>query len=159
MSIAQLLSKAAEMGVTLRLDGETIKIGGPRAAREALRPDLAARKPEIIAYLRAASPDGSPSSSGASFWPWGPYLTAADVARRRAELVNMIEQLADMESWPRELLDDVLARAVRGPLSDLLPNVAYFRERLAGALTDVRARNETAARSWPLAGFNDRRME
>lgn len=70
------------------------------------------------------------SSDGGFFLPWGPHLSSADVLRMRAELVDMIELIARMEGWPLADLDDVLTRAMRGPLSDLMPNLAYFRERL-----------------------------
>lgn len=46
----------------------------------------------------------------------------------------MVEALADLEAWPEEhLVDDVLSRAIRGPLANLLPNLAHFRERFGAA--------------------------
>jgi hypothetical protein len=98
------------------------------------------------------------TKSGALYLPWGPYLDPASVNRMRGELVAMIEQLAVMEVWPHECRDDVLTRAIRGPLSDLLPNLHYFRQRLDAARTEERARKAAAARSWPLTGFDDRGM-
>lgn len=68
--------------------------------------------------------------SGCFYLPWGPRLSSADVMRMRSDLVGMIEQLSDMEGWPKEHRNDVLTRAIRGPLSDLMPNLAYFRGRL-----------------------------
>ena len=41
----------------------------------------------------------------------------------------MIEDLAVRERWDAQRLNDVLSRAVRGPLCDLLPNLHYLRER------------------------------
>ncbi|WP_433703904.1 hypothetical protein [Paraburkholderia sacchari] len=152
MNIVQLLHKVRAAGVTLRLDGETVKVGGPKAAREALRPELVAHKPEIVARLRAAANEQEPP-----FWPWVPYLSAGDVARLRAELVGMVEALADLEAWPEDHRRDVLARAIRGPQADLLPNLAHFRERHDAARADAQTRTERAARSWRMEGFNDRR--
>ncbi|SAL75780.1 hypothetical protein AWB74_04874 [Caballeronia arvi] len=40
----------------------------------------------------------------------------------RAELVEIIERLADVERWAEGHRNDVLARAIRGPLADLLPS-------------------------------------
>jgi hypothetical protein len=48
----------------------------------------------------------------------------------RAELVALIEEQAAREWWDTPRLNYVLSRAVRGPLSDLLPNLHYFRERV-----------------------------
>ncbi len=42
----------------------------------------------------------------------------------------MIEALSTLEGLWLETLDEVLARAIRRPLSDLLPNLHYFRVRL-----------------------------
>jgi hypothetical protein len=80
--------------------------------------------------------------------PWGPYLEAHDVRELRGELVVMIEALAGIEGWERATLDAVLTRAVRGPLSDLLPNVHHFRERLSEAQAQVLAREAVERRTW-----------
>lgn len=162
MSVAQLLRRAAEMGVTLRLDGDAVKVGGPRAAREEIRPELAAHKPEIMAHLRAAANDAADcsgalhSGDGGLYLPWGPYLSPDDVRRTRGELVAMIEDLAVLEHWQQSDLDDVLARAMRGPLADLLPNLAHFNERLTAARTVDVARAALHRRTWHGEGFDDR---
>jgi hypothetical protein len=156
MSVAQLLSKAASMGVTLRLDGETVKVDGPKAARDAIRPELVAHKPEIVAHLRAATNDAVPSDcvgalrhpDGGLYLPWGPKLSADDVQAMRAELIAMIEELSALERWPDQFRDDVLTRAIRGPLSDLLPNRAYFAKRVERARVVPAARELAAARVW-----------
>jgi hypothetical protein len=137
VSVVQLLGKAAAMGVTLRLVGDAVKVGGPRAAREAIRPELVAHKPEIVAHLRSVANDAADcagalrSCDGGLYLPWGPYLSPDDVRSLRAELVELIGDMADAEGWPASYRDEVLARALRGPLSDLLPNLAHFRERAA----------------------------
>lgn len=88
------------------------------------------------------------SDAPGEFWPWAPYLLAADVQRMQTELVSMIEQLADMEGWPPEHRDDVLARAVRGPLADLLPNMHHFTQRLTEATAAAAARAAVEKRTW-----------
>jgi hypothetical protein len=138
MSAAEIVRKATALGVRLRVDGDLVKMKGPTAAIAAIKPEIAAHKAEVMAYL----------SDVAEFWPWAPYLGAADVERFRTELVGIIETLADMERWPAEHRGDVLARAVRGPLADLLPNLAHFRERLATALAEAAARDAVARKSW-----------
>ena len=151
------------MGVTLRLEDDTVKIGGPKAAREAMRPELAAHKSEIVAHLRTAANDPADCTgalidpNGGAYLPWGPYLSAGDVHRKRAELAELIEDLADAEEWPAAYRDEVLARAMRAPLYDLLPNLAYFRERIADLDAEREARHLLRRRTWRMEGFDDRR--
>jgi hypothetical protein len=147
------------MGITLRLDGDTVKVGGPMLAREVLRPALTASKPEILDYLRRLVIAPADQDGAGLQLPWGPHLEAHDVRELRAELVGMIEALADLEGWPREQLDEVLTAAVRGPLSALLPDCAHFRERLAEAQAERAARVALRRRTWRATPerLNDRR--
>jgi hypothetical protein len=96
------------------------------------------------------------SKSGAPFLPWGPYLDAGYVCRMRAELLDMIEALAALETWPKEYRDDVLTRAVRGPLCDLMPNFQYFEKRLIAAQCKIAAAELRDARIWHGEGLEDR---
>lgn len=82
------------------------------------------------------------------FWPWAPYLGDADVQRMQTELVEMIERLAELEDWPEEHRDDVLTRAIRGPLADLLPNLHHFNQRLTEATAAAAARKAAEKRTW-----------
>ncbi|MGF6954732.1 hypothetical protein [Paraburkholderia youngii] len=108
----------------------------------------------------AAPDDGFDAGiDGGLFLPWGPYLEADDVRELRTELVGLIDTLAGIEHWPRNLRDEIMTRAVRGPLSDLLPNVHHFRERLAEAKADAHARELAARRAWRMEGFDDRRIK
>jgi hypothetical protein len=160
MSVAQLLDRAAAMGVTLRLEGDAVKVGGPRAAREVIRPELAAHKPEIVAHLRAASNDAVPadcvgalrSRDGGLYLPWGVPIPADQVREMQAELLGLIETLADYEGWPKDARDEVLTRATRGPLADLMPNLHHFRERVSEARTEYEARRLTHSRAWAATG-------
>jgi hypothetical protein len=70
------------------------------------------------------------SHGGGLYLPWGAVLTQAEVFTLQADLTRMIEELAALERWEGSDLNDVLERAWRGPLSDLLPNTHYFEERL-----------------------------
>jgi hypothetical protein len=85
---------------------------------------------------------------GGLYLPWGPCLSPDDVRRMRAELVGMIEELSGLECWPESLLDDVLGRAIRGPLADLMPNLAHFTERLTEARAESAARDALDRRTW-----------
>jgi len=58
-----------------------------------------------------------------AYLPWAPHTSADDARRLRAELCNVIEALSTLEGLWLETLDEVLARAMRRPLSDLLPNL------------------------------------
>lgn len=88
------------------------------------------------------------SSDGGLYLPWGPYLDPESVDRMRGELIGLIETLADMEQWDTGRRDDVLTRAIRGPLADLLPNMAHFNERLTEARAEAQARAELDRRTW-----------
>lgn len=77
---------------------------------------------------------------GGLYLPWGPCLSAVDVHRMRAELIAMVEELSTLERWASAHRQDVLTRVIRGPLADLLPNIAYFRERLDATRAEAAAR-------------------
>ncbi|MGI0505473.1 hypothetical protein ABY44_20640 [Burkholderia sp. ZZQ-2] len=149
-SVAQILGKAESLGVRLRLDGEIVRMNGPKDARDAIRADVIAHKPEIVAHLRAVADDTEPiladcdgalrDPDGGLYLPWGPCLSAGDVHRMRAELIAMVEALSELECWASAHREDVLTRVIRGPLADLLPNIAYFRERLEAAHAEAAAR-------------------
>ncbi|WP_321907444.1 hypothetical protein [Paraburkholderia sp. J11-2] len=78
-------------------------------------------------------------SSSGLFLPWGPYLSADDVIQLRGELVGMIERLSNLERWPHSTRDAIVRRAIYGPLADLLPNIAHFRERVEAAQANAAA--------------------
>lgn len=142
MNVRSLFAEAKAVGVRLYLAGGKVKLSGNADAMKALRPKLAPHKAEILAYLQ------SNERSIGEFWPWAPYLGADDVKRMRTDLVGMIERLSGMEDWPAGLRDDVLARAVRGPLADLLPNLHHFNQRLAEANAAAAAREVVEKRTW-----------
>ncbi|MEM5317244.1 hypothetical protein [Paraburkholderia sp. JHI869] len=149
MNAPEILARARAMGVHLRIDGDRLRMKGPPSALEELKPEVAANKPEIIAFLNAE--EGAlidPDPDGGVYLPWGPYLSPDDVRRTRVELVEMIKALAGLESWPPGLYDDVMTRAVRGPLSDLLPNIAHFAERLTAARAEAETRALYSCRVW-----------
>ncbi|MHB9839970.1 TubC N-terminal docking domain-related protein [Paraburkholderia terrae] len=155
---AQIVSKAHAMGVRLWLDGDRVNFAGPASAVAAIRSDLAAHKPEIVAHLRAGVSDQDShgalidADSGGLYLPWGACLPAEDVHRMRDELASLIVTLAEIEGWRSERLDDVMRRAMRGPLADLLPNLHHFREQL---LTE-RAATALCSRAWRGEGLDAR---
>ncbi|MBB5420799.1 TubC N-terminal docking domain-related protein [Paraburkholderia atlantica] len=142
MNMSALIEEAKAAGVRVYLRDGKVKLRGSDEAMAAIRARLAPHKAEILAYLQSAE------KQAAEFWPWAPYLTAADVERFRAELVAMVERLADLEQWPDEHRDDVLARAIRGPLADLLPNLHHFNDRLTEATAEAAARDAVDKRTW-----------
>jgi hypothetical protein len=147
MSVAQILGKARALGVRLRIKGDLINMRGPAEALAAIKPEIVEYKPEIMAILRAAG-GALIDLDGGAYLPWGPYLSSADVVRMRAELAEAIEDLADLEDWAATYRDDILSRAMRGPLCDLLPNLAHFRERLSDHNAESEARFLLRRRAW-----------
>ncbi|HDR9061071.1 hypothetical protein [Burkholderia vietnamiensis] len=158
MSIVAILDKAKSLGVQLRVVGDIVKMKGPADAVATIKPEIAAHKAEIMVFLLsgANAPDNIPadcvgalrSRDGALYLPWGLRIPAEKVDRMHNELIAMIEELADIESWPAGDRDDVLTRAIRGPLADLLPNRAYFSERLTEARAKKAARELADRRAW-----------
>jgi hypothetical protein len=169
MNAAEIVVMAKAMGVTLRRDGDTLRVGGPTTARDALRPELVANKPEIMVHLRALEEDAAPvpadvsgalrAPEGVLYLPWGPYLSADDVRAIRDTIVDMVEELASIECWPQTHFDDVLTRVIRGPLADLMPNAHYFIAQLMEARAEAAARDALARRTWRMEGFDDRRTD
>jgi hypothetical protein len=131
MCAAEIVERAAVLRVRLWIEGKRIGMAGPSHNVAALKPEIAAHKPEIMAYLRAAANEaadcaGALTPDGGAYLPWGPYLSPADVRRMRGELFDMIDERCRFEGWSSELRHDTMTRAMRGPLSDLMPNLAYF---------------------------------
>ncbi|CAD6551438.1 hypothetical protein ACFQ3P_30225 [Paraburkholderia sabiae] len=183
MSAAELVERAAALGVSLWIEGERIGIEGPAHSVATIRPELAARKPEIMKYLLTGGTGGAvidepPARQAANdpqtqpddddcagalvdplrgpYLPWGPHLAADNVRRLRAGLFAMIAEIANAEGWPRERFNGIMSRAVRGPLSDLLPNIEYFHSKVIERRAETEARALLAARSWKLEGLDDR---
>lgn len=142
MNIQSLIGEAEAAGVRIYLREGKVKLRGSDEAMESVRSMLAPHKAEILAYLQSAEQQVS------EFWPWVPYLTLVDVERFRTGLVATIEKLADMEQWPDEHRADVLARAIRGPLADLLPNLHHFNQLLTEATAATAARGAVEKRTW-----------
>ncbi|WP_431226863.1 hypothetical protein [Burkholderia contaminans] len=111
----------------------------PFSRMRAAAPDPANIPPDCVGALH--DPDGG------LYLPWGPYLSAGDVHRMRVELIGMVEELSMLERWASANREDVLTRVMRGPLADLLPNVAYFRERLEAAHAEATARGALERRT------------
>ena len=168
MSVVKILNRAQTMGVRLSLSGDTVKLRGSATAIATIKPEISAHKPEIVRHLRAIANDVEHSRAdcagalrdphGGLYLPWGPYLSPDDVRRMRADLAGMIERLSKLEGWPRALTDDVTDRAMRGPLADLLPNLAYFRERLDAAHAEAATRVALDRRARGPDGCEGRRL-
>ncbi|WP_083245124.1 hypothetical protein [Paraburkholderia nodosa] len=142
----ELIERAAALGVGFRLDGERLHMTGPKDARDLIRDEATERRSELIAYLRANG--GATEPDGGLSLPWGPYLDADDVRELRTELRAAIEALCELENWPDALLVDVMTRAMRGPLSDLLPNVHHFHQRLDAVKAETAVRAVLTERTW-----------
>lgn len=168
MSAIETLRKAESLGVRFSLNGEKVRLLGKASAVDEIGAEVAANKPEILAYLRAAVNDAEnvPAScigslrdpDGGPYLPWAPYLSPDDVQQKRTELLDAIDRIAALECWPETHRNDVLERAIRGPLIDLLPNLAHFRERLTAARAEAQAREMLECYTWRMEGFDDRRM-
>ncbi len=135
MSVASLLSKAQAMGVRLILNGDGVKLRGPADSIAALKPELAARKPEIVAHLRRAANDAADLShypvADGPFTPWCSPMSPERVAALLADLRATIGKVADIEGWTDERRAHLLGLVSRQPVFTLADDLAYFRERLS----------------------------
>jgi hypothetical protein len=162
MSAAEIVERAATLRVRLWIDRERINMAGPSKSVATIKPKVAAHKPEIMTYLRAAASEAADCAGalidpdGGAYLPWGPYLSSKDMLTMRDELVALIDEPAARERWDAPRLNDVMSRALRGPLGDLLPNLHYFRERLEVLKAQEAAREAKERLSWRLDGFDDR---
>ena len=95
--------------------------------------------------------------SRAAYLPWNARPASADVRRMLDELRVMIGELATLECWPLERHNEILSRAMRGPLADLMPNFWYFSRRIAEKHAEAAAHEILAARTWRGEGLDDRR--
>lgn len=159
-SVAQILSKADELSVRLLLRGDAVRMVGPESARDAIRSEVVAHKPEIVAHLQRAANDvadvtGLPVADG-PFMPYLPPATSGLKSTWQAELDAAIVELAALECWPDETREQVLYRVERQPLSTLLPDLHWFREQIEAARADQAARAALAARCWSGEGFENR---
>jgi hypothetical protein len=145
VNVAEILSKLEALGVRMTLNGDKVRLKGSATAIAAVKGEVAARKPEIMAHLRATVNQAANCAGalmapdGGAYLPWGPYLSRDDLRALRCELSQKIEGLAEVECWDEQHLDDVLKRAMSGPLSALLPDLHYFTARLAVATAEVSA--------------------
>jgi hypothetical protein len=154
MSSAAIVGRAAASGVRLVRHDDRIRMIGPRQAVDAIRAEIIAHKAEIMALLRAAECDATEHGGALSgppagtFWPWCPDISAEDLPGLYAELAGLIRALSALEHWPREDFSAIMTRAMRQPVAALLPDLHYFRQRLAGANDEIAARADVAAWCW-----------
>ncbi|MGF6634284.1 hypothetical protein OKW38_002968 [Paraburkholderia sp. MM5496-R1] len=91
------------------------------------------------------NPNGSPWSekviplAGVRL-PWGLRLSGDEILGLRGDLVELVEQVAAYECWAEEFLCSVMYLALHAPVSDLLPNLHHYRERLDVAEAEIDAR-------------------
>jgi hypothetical protein len=154
----EIVSKAKAMGVRLILNGDGVKLRGPAEAIAAIKPELAAHKPEIIEHLRAAASDAENvpddcigalrDPDGGLYLPWGPYVDPDQVKAMQRELFDVVDELAKLEHWPDSDYDHVVTCIERQPISTLRPDLAYFTERLRVAQAEKATREATSRRAW-----------
>ncbi|WP_071760504.1 hypothetical protein [Burkholderia ubonensis] len=82
----------------------------------------------------------SEHASGGFRLAWGAWLSTDDIYRMRWELAGLIDQLADEERWSFDRRARVMCNAARGPISDLMPSLNFYRERMAEVFAERDAR-------------------
>lgn len=145
MNAAQIVSKAASLGVSLRLDGEMVRIRGPKYARNTILADVAAHKPEIVVYLRRTASEaphlpGYPvAENGGPFTPYCLPMTVERVLGLLVDLRATIGNLAELEGWTDDQQARILGLISRQPVSTLADDLGYFLDLVHAALAVGRA--------------------
>ncbi|NHV29299.1 hypothetical protein [Burkholderia sp. D-99] len=158
MNAIAIVNKAKAMGIRLSSNGDKVKLRGPADAIAVIKPEIAAHKSEILAHLRAAEVEeaetpadcvGALREPGAGLYlPWGPYLDSTRLKSIQRELFKVVDELARLEHWRDDTYDLVIGAIERQPLSTLLPDLGYFRDRLQIARAENQARQAAAQRAW-----------
>lgn len=129
MDAQKVINRLTAVGYQIRLSENPGKLKiTPSGIPDDLLDLVREHKAGILALLGGDYPRCP--DSGAPFMPWCAPVSSDDFRKWRGELIAMIEELADLEGWPRDDLDDILSRAINGPVSDLRPNWHHFNERL-----------------------------
>lgn len=140
MSAKALLADLARAGFRVEARGDKIRIS-PSAVPAALLEAVKEQKPELLAYLRRAANDTVTLSqypvADGPFMPWCTPLTPERVAGLLADLRATIGELADIEGWSDERRRYLLSLIARQPVSTLVDDLTYFRDRL-GAVHAVK---------------------
>lgn len=158
MNAIAIVNKAKAMGIRLSSNGDKVKLRGPADAIAVIKPEVAAHKSEILAYLRASEVEGEETPTdcvgalrepGAGLYlPWMPALDLEQLQSMQRELFNVVDELARLERWPDDDYDIVVGAIERQPPSTLRPDLAHFRERLRVARLEAEARQAASRRAW-----------
>lgn len=158
MNAIAIVNKAKAMGVRLSSNGDKVKLRGPADAIAIIKPVVAAHKSEILAHLRATENDSIETPAdcvgalrepgGGLYLPWCLYIDSVQLAALQQELLEIVDQLANLERWHDDTYDRVIGAIERQPISTLLPDLGYFRDRLRIARAEDQVRQAATQRSW-----------
>ncbi|SAK96879.1 hypothetical protein AWB75_07057 [Caballeronia catudaia] len=124
MNAFDLWFECRRRGISLKLNGETVRYNGPEKVVAAMLPAMKAHKAELINCTRAL--EGLPIEDG-PFLPWGPYLTPEKLAEWQRELFTVVDELAALEGWSEHRYDLIAGQIERQPVSTIRPDLTYFR--------------------------------
>jgi hypothetical protein len=102
------------LGIVLGVNGERLRYGGPDEAVARMLPEMKANRDTLRDCVIALAGALLDAETGSPYLPWG-YALPDTFGPARDELTETIHALAVIETWPRELLDSVMERAMCGP--------------------------------------------
>lgn len=85
---------------------------------------------EVPSDCRGAGVD---PESGAPYLPWGPYLTTDQLKAMQQAVKEVITELSRIEGWSDVHYETIAVEVGRQPICTLLPDLDYFRARVAAA--------------------------
>lgn len=128
MNAFEIWAECRRQNVRLTATGDRLSYrASDSAVIERLLPLLKSNKPALLACV--AELQGLPVEDG-PFLPWGPYLTPELLGKWQRELYEAVCQIASLEDWDQETLDEIVGAIERQPISTLRPDLHYFLERL-----------------------------
>jgi hypothetical protein len=137
MNAFDIWAQCRQFSIVLTASGDRLRYYGPHDAIQRMIPVLKENKTAVLACI--AEIDGRPIEDG-PFTPWVAPASPDQLIVWQNNLLCAVEELAALEGWTEAHLDHVVCCIERQPISTLRPDLTYFLERLAKALSDVRSR-------------------
>jgi amino acid adenylation domain-containing protein len=145
--IAELLSRLSMLDVQVKLDGEKLSVSAPKGVLvELMRNELAARKSDIVAYLKAAERDASPSSKFIAVAPRDQDF-ALSHSQQRLWFIRQLDPDSSAYSIPGavRMKGTIDTQLIQQTINDLVLRHESLRMRFASVEGSPRCRVERDA--------------
>lgn len=138
MTLSALIRKRGAVEVATAIPAIPATQPRAEAATVARIATVAVAKPTKPKIAHAPDCDGLPVADG-PYFPWCAPVTPDQLHQWQRELAAAIVALAALEGWPDDMTGRIRFRVARQPVSTLLPDLHWFRERIEEAKAARRA--------------------